>query len=443
MAWVSAMRRSGLAVILAAGTLAACGGGGGGGGPLTGVAADECSLDNQKQFVLEQMRDIYFWNTDLPAAVDIAAFATPEDLLAFLISFQPLDSFSFINSAQADAQFFGEGQFVGFGFNYRFEGDEARFTRVYAGSPADQAGLARGQTILAVNGETVAALGPAGLADAFGPAEEGITRDFTVRQLDGSEETLTATKALVTIDPVPQTRLIDIGTGTPVGYLELSTFISTAEAEFAAAFAEFAAANVTDVVLDLRYNGGGLVSTAESLGNYLGGAVSPGEVFSKTIYNADNANLNSEESFSTLADSLALSRFVVIATGNTASASELVINGLSPHATTVIVGDRTFGKPVGQVGITFCDKILRPTAFEKVNSLDEGGFFDGLPADCPAADDLDFATGSDLDPSLQAGLFYLQTGACPATLTLDEGNAAQRPARQPPRNAWEAYAGAY
>ncbi|MEO0996060.1 MAG: S41 family peptidase [Pseudomonadota bacterium] len=437
------MRRSGLAAILAAGTLAACGGGGGDTGPLTGVVPNECSLENQKQFVLDQMRDIYFWNTDLPASVDISAFATPEDLLAFLISFQPLDSFSFINSAQADAQFFGEGQFVGFGFSYRFEGNEARFTRVYAGSPADQAGLARGQTILAVGGQTVAALGPSGFANALGPAEEGVSREFRVRQLDGSEETLTAAKALVTIDPVPQTRLIDVGTGVPVGYLELSTFISTADAEFAAAFSEFAAAGVTDVILDLRYNGGGLVRTAETLGDYLGGAVSPGEVFSKTLYNADNANLNSEEPFATLADSLALSRFVVIATGNTASASELVINGLSPHATTVIVGDRTFGKPVGQVGITFCDKILRPTAFEKVNSLDEGGFFDGLPADCPAADDLDFATGSDMDPSLQAGLFYLQNGACPATLTLENRNVIDAPVRQPPRNAWEAYAGAY
>ena len=437
------MRRSALSSVVAALLLAGCGGGGGGGSLTAPTGANACSVEGQKQFVLDQMRDIYFWNASLPANVDLTAFATPEALLAHLTSFQPLDSFSFINSAAADQQFFGEGRFAGFGFGYTVNGaGEARFLYVYAGSPAATAGFARGFEILAVDGQSVASLGASGLAASFGPAEVGVTRNFTIRRLDGSEFSADVSKDIVTIDPVPGARVIDTA-GGPVGYLELATFISTAEAELATAFADFESRGVTDLVLDLRYNGGGLVRIAELLGDYLGGSIAEGDVFSKTLYNADNSDRNSTENFARLGASLALSRLVVIASGRTASASELVINGLEPHADVVIVGATTFGKPVGQVGIEFCEKILRPTAFEKVNALDNGGFFDGLPVDCPAEDDLTSATGSDDDPALRAGLAYFATGSCPAQASIAKPGPAGV-GRSPLGNTpWERYAGAH
>ena len=87
------------------------------------VGTDACTIDAQKQFVLDVMRDVYYWNDVLPANVDLNAYATPEDLLTYLISFQPLDDFSYIDLAAADAQFFGEGQYEGFGFSSRLEDD--------------------------------------------------------------------------------------------------------------------------------------------------------------------------------------------------------------------------------------------------------------------------------------------------------------------------------
>lgn len=111
-------------------------------------------------------------------------------------------------------------------------------------------------------------------------------------------------------------------------------------------------------------------------------------------------------------------RLVVIATDGTASASELVTNSMEPHAEVLIVGSTTFGKPVGQLGIEFCDKIIRPTAFESVNANGEGGYFDGLPADCNVPDDLSIEVGADNDPNLTTALTLLDTGACPlATAT--------------------------
>ena len=92
-----------------------------------GVPLGSCTNDGQKQFVLDAMRQWYFWEDRLPATVDISQFANPDDLLDFLTTFSPddgtgspVDRFSFINSAVADQQFFGEGKFEGFGFNFRF-----------------------------------------------------------------------------------------------------------------------------------------------------------------------------------------------------------------------------------------------------------------------------------------------------------------------------------
>jgi C-terminal processing protease CtpA/Prc len=408
-----------LIVLIALTGLTACGGG----DSRTGIITS-CSNDSQKQFVLDQLYAWYLWNDILPAGINIADYASPEELVSRVTlelgpkdtSGNPIDFFSSVGSAQADAQFFGEGKFEGFGFSWRFV-DQAqtdfRITRTFVGSPADLGGLARGQQVLTLNARTMADIVANEGVNAFFAAND--TVDFEVQpQVGASFFTSPLTKAVVTIDPVPQSRIIDAGGGRNVGYLELATFISTADPELAAVFAEFRAAGVNDVILDLRYNGGGLVSTAELLGDYLGGSVAQNLVFSSTEFNADRAaENNNQKLFSLLANSLSLSRLVVIATRGTASASELVTNGMIPHVDVAIVGDRTFGKPVGQIGLQFCDKILRPTSFKLANALGNGDYFDGLPVDCPAADDLSTAVGDDLDPNMIAAMSYINTGACP------------------------------
>lgn len=430
-------------------TLSGCSSSSGGdGGPQAGTAT--CTNDAQKQFVLDAMRDVYFWYTALPANVDLSQFATPEELLTALISFspinpltdEPIDRFSFINSAEADAQFFGEGKFEGFGFSFRFEAaDDVRFTRVFSGSPADLVGgFARGQRIIALDGRSIADIqANEGVGVVFGQSP----LEFTIRGLDNIEFTVTVSHDIVTIDPLPQWGIIDMG-GTPVGYVEFATFISTADPVFSTLFADFNAAGVSAVIIDMRYNGGGLVSTAELLGDYLGGFNSNNLIFSKTLFNDKNTGSNRTAFFQRLVNSTNLSRLVVIATSGTASASEIVINSMEPYAEVTIVGDTTFGKPVGQVGIQFCEKILRATAFETVNVLDQGDYFDGLPVDCPAVDDLTEVVGADTDPNLVTALAFLATGACPAAAgvlkpTFDR-DLPQIDLHGPP---WREFAGAF
>ncbi|MDH3532524.1 MAG: S41 family peptidase, partial [Gammaproteobacteria bacterium] len=189
-------------------------------------------------------------------------------------------------------------------------------------------------------------------------------------------------------------------------------------------FAEFKANDVTDVIMDLRYNGGGRVDTANLLGDYLGGDVAENLTFSETRYNADrNADFSTDERFEffdLLGNSISLSQLVIIATNSTASASELVTNGMEPHVNVAVVGGDTFGKPIGQSGFPFCEKILRLTSFQLFNADGFGDYFDGLPADCAAADDLNVAVGADSDPNVVAALSYLNTGGCPVAAAPDD-----------------------
>lgn len=453
-------------ILFTTASLTACGGGGGGGGAITSPpppVSDPCSITAQKEFVLEQMQLWYLWNNRLPANVDIDNYATPQDLIDYLSTFSetdasgnPVDRFSSIGSLTSDQQFFGEGKFEGFGFSSRFaSADNWRLSRVFVDSPAGRGGLARGQTFVALDGRTIAEIEA---AEGIGAALDKDTIEFTMRPVAGPDFSVTLTRDIVTIDPLPQWRIIDGSGGRKIGYLEFATFISTAEPGFEEIFAEFNAQNVTEVIVDLRYNGGGLVRTAELLGDYLGGRIATSRVFSSTEFNADRApENNSQRFFSLLGNSLNLTDLVVIATRGTASASELVTNGLDPHTRVTIVGTNTFGKPVGQIGLELpggCDILLRPTSFKTVNADSFGEFFDGLPVDCPATDDLDIPVGADSDPNMVAALGYLETGSCPLTAGRDgvsktaagtEALSAGFDARRPELTGppWREFANAY
>jgi len=380
-----------------------------------------CSNDGQKQFVLDALYDWYLWNADLPANIDIADYATPESLVFEVTTTfgpqdtlgNPIDRWSSVGSLAADQQYYGEGKYEGFGFSWREEGGDMRMPGVFADSPADVAGLARGQTVITLNGRSYADIvAGEGIGTFF---DDNATVEFAIREVDGTTFTTQATKAIVTITPVPQWRTIPLeGGAPPVGYMEFRTFVSTANPIFDQVFADFIAAGVKDVVIDMRYNGGGLVSTAELLGDYLGGFANNNLVFSRTEFNADRAPENNSTSyFSRLGNSIDISRFIVIASRSTASASELVTNALIPYADVWVVGDNTYGKPVGQVGIEFCDKILRPTSFKTTNADGDGDYFDGLPVDCPADDRLEINVGDISDPNVIAALSISQTGGCP------------------------------
>ncbi len=431
-------RLSGLpAGVAALALLAACGGGSDGPVAVPPPPPDACGDDAQKQFVLDVMRDIYFWVDELPAGVDPNAFATAEDLLAALL-FTPLDRFSFIGDAATEDAFFSDSQFIGVGVGLTTRGDQVFVTQVFGDGPAAASGLARGDELLVVNGIAVPdALAGDGISAAFGPNEIGVTVTLRARDLAGLETDYVLFKDLVTIEPVPASGILDLD-GRAVGYVAFRDFVDPAFDALDAAFDQLAAAGITELVLDLRYNGGGLLSVSEYLGDLLAGGLA-GQLYYSRRHNAANANFDETRRFVARNNALTLSKLVVITTGGTASASELVINGVTPYLDVTLVGDTTFGKPIGQYGYEFCGKILRPASFALENSLGSSDYFDGFDPDCAATDDLTRPLGDAQEAMLAEALDVLRNGTCttPFATTPLAGNAKRTVPLPPPRRRGE------
>jgi C-terminal processing protease CtpA/Prc len=241
----------------------------------------------------------------------------------------------------------------------------------------------------------------------------------------GEPRSAVVTKREVTIPTVSHTDVFDLD-GLPVGYLHFRNFVTPSVDALNRAFVEFKERGVTDLILDLRYNGGGLVTVAQHLGGLIGGFRTNAKVFVEYVHNDKNPNLNRTIPFEDPEAALDLPRLVVITTRSSASASELIVNSLRPFMPVTLIGDRTFGKPVGQYRFEFCDKVFFPVAFKGVNALGEGDYFGGFPVDCPAADNLDRPQGNPEESSLEEALHFLRTGACSIRSAALKTASAQR-----------------
>ena len=158
----------------------------------------------------------------------------------------------------------------------------------------------------------------------------------------------------------------------------LRTFIRSADPQLESAFLNFRNQGITDVVIDFRYNGGGLVSTAELMGDLLGRNRTASELFSQTLFRPSKSAEDDRHFFDARPQSIAPTRIAFIGTGSTASASELVINGMLPYLGTnmTLVGSNTYGKPVGQIALdrAACDDRLRVVALATQNAERRGDY---------------------------------------------------------------------
>ncbi len=402
-----------------------------------------CSTPAQNLFVHDAMTDLYLWYDTIPT-LNPTTFDSPESYLE-AIRYRPLDStFSYITPRAASDAFYSDSQFIGFGLSTMIDGTALRVAQVFAGSPAEEAGLARGDRILEINGRRVSDLIAASQIDgAFGPAEIGVERDILFEHGGADRTGAHMTKRLVTIPTVSLTRVYRVGSRT-VGYVFFRNFVEPSFDALDQAFGELRNAGVNELVLDLRYNGGGLVSVAQHLASLIGGTLADGQLMATYSHNDKNAFRNTDLRFQPKANALALDRVVVITTRGSASASELVINALRPYMPVIVVGDRTYGKPVGQYGMAFCDKVLAAVAFSLRNANGEGDFFQGLPPTCPAADDLDHQFGDPAEASLQEAFVFISSGACSSQATETAGpRRTQSPGGTGAAQGWQSVVGAY
>ncbi len=421
---------------------------GGDSSPASPTASGSCSTQGQVNFVRDTLQNIYFWYRELPNP-DTAGFASPEAYLD-AVRYRPLDSsYSYVADKAESAAFFSESQFIGIGLSTSRTGDsELRVAQAFEGSPAAEAGLARGDFVLTINGRSVADLFRTGdINTIFGPSDVGVVVTLSWRRLaDGRTVDASLTKRAVTIPTVSATAVYPLRRGPRVGYVFFRNFVQPSNAALDGAFRTLREAGATELVLDLRYNGGGLLSVAQHLAGLIGGDPTNGQLFIELFHNDKNQSRNSTLRFTVPAEAIGFSRLVVITTRGSASASEAIVNGLRPFMPVTLVGDTTFGKPVGQYGFDFCDKTLFPVAFQTRNAQGQGEYFTGIPADCAAGDDLDHAIGDPDEASLAEALDFIGSGRCTrAAETAAELNASRfaRLGHRQPQDGWRQLVGAY
>ena len=457
MASSRAGKRRWTACVALAGLLAACGGGDGGGGSGAPVATTPaptpttptpttptptpvagCSLRARQDWVRAQVDEWYLFPETVPAALDPGGYTNVEsylDALTATARAQRKDRyFSYLASIAEENAYYGSGATAGFGVRLSYDTANRRLfvVEAFENAPALAAGIDRGTEILAIGASAAtlrdvsaifAAEGDAGVSAALGPDTAGTARVLRVRDAGGAVREATVAKANYDLDPVSArygVRVIDDG-GRKVGYVALRTFIGTADDQLRAAFGQLRAQGVSDVVVDLRYNGGGLLSTAEVFSDLLGGGRSTSDVQTYTTFRASKAAENETRLFRREANAVAPTRIAFIGTGGTASASEYVINAFVPYlrGNAALVGSNTYGKPVGQIALdnpSCPDDRLRLIAFALQNASRVGDYYDGLAtrveASCQAGDDLTHQLGDPAESSLRAALDFLAGRAC-------------------------------
>lgn len=374
--------------------------------------------DAVKDTTLSYSRDIYLWFNQIPTSFDAQSYSDPNKIMTALRQYSqepgftnPVDKWSFAIDKKAwDNASSGIAGDMGLGVFFNKEND-LRVKSVEEQSPAGKAGIKRGWRITKINGNTNMST----TNDVFivNNVYYSSSSSFTFVKPDNSTVDITLNAATYREQPVILDTVYNIN-NKKIGYFVFNSFLGdTAQVynEFSRMFTSFASQNISDLVVDLRYNGGGYVSIQEKLANYLAPAAANGNIMQNQQFNSKyGAQLNNTEYYKKLGN-LNLNRVFFIVSQSTASASELVINNLKPYMDVILLGpNNTYGKPVGYFPISVGNWYIFPVSFRTTNRNGEGAYFGGIPVAHKVADGLDKDWGDVDEASLASALRYITTG---------------------------------
>ncbi|MGZ3880865.1 MAG: S41 family peptidase [Flavisolibacter sp.] len=371
-----------------------------------------------KDTTIADARDLYLWYNQIPSTFNAQTYADPNAIMEAVRQYSnepgftsPVDKWSF-GMKQTDWNNLSNGVSGDFGMSVFFfkEGD-LRVKSVERASPAGLAGIRRGWRITKINGSTNITTSNADfISTAVWSSQTG---SFTFTKPDGSSVDMNLTAASYQEHPVYLDTVYNVSS-KKVGYFSLNSFLGdTTElySEFSRVFNRFASAGITDLIVDLRYNGGGYVTVQQKLADWLAPSAANGQLMMKEQFNDKYTQYNSTDYFQKLG-SLNLSRIYFIVSHNTASASELLINNLKPFVNVQLVGpSKTYGKPVGFFPIPVGDWYIFPVSFRSTNNSGQGNYFNGMDLNSTVADGLDKDWGDITETCLQSALTNIGTGA--------------------------------
>jgi carboxyl-terminal processing protease len=424
--------------------------------PRPGTTDRAGSLDDEKAWVRSWNDELYLWYREVPQSVLDApgAYATPIEYFKVLRTPDPVkDRFHFFLPTDVWNQLSQSGVQAGYGVQWALLATKVprRAVVVYVETPsqAETAGIRRGLEVVTVDGIDLATdntqAGVDTLNEGLFPTQLNAQHVIVLKD-PATLATLTATLTSqnVTFAPVPTVKTLAAGDDT-VGYILFNDHVATAESALVNAVNAVHGAGAKDLVLDIRYNGGGFLGIASEVAYMIAGpARTTGKTFEKTIF-SDKYPTNDPVTGRPLLPTpfqptfigydpsvtpgqalphLDLPRVFVLTTAGTCSASESIINSLQGIGVEVIqVGGTTCGKPYGFYPQDNCGTTYFSIQFQGVNAAGFGDYANGFtpggtgnasPPGCLVSDDFGHELGDPAEAQLAAALTYRATGSCPA-----------------------------
>ena len=372
-------------------------------------------------WIHDNMTSYYLWADKMPALAKTNTSSNPMDYFSsILYDYKITDRFSWIDSSTTNLknQLNGINTVLGIRVSTFFTDDSKvnmalAIAYVLKGSVAEKNGLKRGDIILSVDDQTITSSNYNSIL-LYQTLKLGLGT-YNNKVFSSNGKTLTVTKTELQTNPILQDTVIDWAS-KKVGYLTYIQFIgyvknSNTGKEYnfddslRAVFGRFKEKGVNELVIDLRYNGGGFVSSSDLLTNLIVKDLSSkvDKVMNKKIYNAAYTKEIIKQygaaglvtNFKMESNNIgSLDRVFILTSTSTASASELIINNLKPFMNVILIGEHTYGKNVGSFTITDNTKRwqygLQPIAFKILNSLDQSeyGTVNGFSPDYALVDDV-------------------------------------------------------
>jgi carboxyl-terminal processing protease len=365
-------------------------------------------IDPAVQYTSDTFNDWYLWFESIPK-VDLSSFKTPDDYINAIRYSK--DRWSFTMPLDKLNALLSRGETTGWGAGIGFDQNNAlRILYVYDNSPMGKAGVKRGWQIKSLNGAAINTMSDAIINQYLNlPA-----LNYTFVKNDRSEVTIQLTKGDVIINSVLYSAIIESNT-KKIAYFVFSDFLDSSFKELTSIFESYSNSGVKDIIIDLRYNGGGTLNCADTLVALLAGNPHKDKVYNTLTYNNKHVRNGYQCLIGLKPNSISVDNLIFITTSETASASELVISGLKPYLKIKLVGSKTHGKPVGMnvFNDTRDNLAIAPISFKNLNSQGYGDYYDGIPVDYPVADDRSKEWGDQSDDCLSAAINFISTGTFP------------------------------